>query len=106
MNLKGGESNYSNADLKIDLKLVGAYERAIEELSRKYYQDIENALKASLTNLMVDINSLKKGDIKQIILPNCDYSEFYFGPTLLFRLHSRPNLVKFGGWYIEYFGKT
>lgn len=99
MNLKAGESNYSNADLKINLKTVKTYERAIKELSHKYYQDIDNALKTSLSDIGVSIESLRQGEL--IMVPNSGYTDYFYKQTPLFRLHSAPNFLIYGGWHVE-----
>ena len=104
MNLKVGETNYSNADLKIDLVTVNKYERAIiKDLSCKYYQDVDNALKTSLSNIGVSIESLRQGDL--IMVPNSSYTDYFYNQIPLFRLHSIPNFLIYGGWRIEYFSK-
>lgn len=101
--MKVGEANYSNTDFKIDLKTVGAYERAIKDLGDKYHQDIDNALKTSLTNIGVAIDGLRQGEL--IMVPNSNYTDYFYKETPLFRLHSAPNFLIYGGWHIEYFNK-
>lgn len=92
--------------IKIGGNRIGkSYERAIAELSHKYHQDVDNALKTSLSNIGVSVEDLRQGDL--IMIPNsvASYTDYFYKSTLLFRLHSRPDLVKFGGWWIEYFNK-
>jgi hypothetical protein len=82
--------------------LIKKEKELIKKLSDKYYQDIENAIKLQLEQIGVQVESLRKGDIKQIIPPNNDSSSFYFDSTLLFHLHFRSNVAKYEGWEIEF----
>ena len=82
--------------------LIKKEKELIKKLSDKYYQDIENAIKLQLEQIGVQVESLRKGDIKQIIPPNNDSSSFYFGSTLLFHLHFRSNVARYEGWEIEF----
>lgn len=79
------------------------YERAIKELSRKYYQDVNNVLETSLSNIGVAVESLRQGEL--IMVPNSvgNFTDYFHKETPLFRLHSGGNFGKIGGWWIEYF---